>query len=103
MKTTHSHKKSYAYVRRKDFKFKVGDLVYLKISSMKGVRRFGKKRKLSPRYVGPYRILSHAWKVAYEFELRLDLSSNHPVFHVSLLKKCIDNSAIVVPLESTNI
>ncbi|KAF3655942.1 hypothetical protein FXO38_14448 [Capsicum annuum] len=68
-----------------------------------GGERFGKKRKLSPRYVGPYRILSHVRKVAYELELPTDLSSVHPVFHVSLLKKCMDNLAVIVPLESIDI
>ncbi|KAF3659672.1 putative membrane-bound transcription factor site-2 protease-like [Capsicum annuum] len=66
---------------------------------MKGVNRFGKKGKLSPWYVGPYRILSHFRKVAYELELSLDLASIHPVFHVSLLKKCIGDPEVVVPIE----
>ncbi|KAF3679775.1 Inorganic pyrophosphatase 3 [Capsicum annuum] len=70
---------------------------------MKGVKRFDKKGKLSPRYVGPFRILSLFGKVAYELELLSDLALVHPVFHVSLLKKCIGDPAVVVPLESANI
>ena len=65
LKTAQSRQKSYADVRRRDLEFEVGDLVYLKISPMRGVKRFGKKGKLSPRYVGPYKILSHVGKVAF--------------------------------------
>ncbi|WMV09299.1 hypothetical protein MTR67_002684 [Solanum verrucosum] len=67
---------------------------------MKGVMRFGKKGKLSPRYVGPYRILKRIGKMAYELELPADLATVHPVFHISLLKKCVGDPASIVPLES---
>ncbi|WMV29850.1 hypothetical protein MTR67_023235 [Solanum verrucosum] len=67
---------------------------------MKGVMRFGKKGKLSPRYVGPYQILKTIGKVAYELELPADLAAVHPVFHISLLKKCVGDPASIVPLES---
>ncbi|KAF3685124.1 putative zinc finger protein VAR3, chloroplastic-like [Capsicum annuum] len=65
---------------------------------MKGLKRLDKKGKLSPRYVNSFRILSHFRKVAYELELPSDLS-----FHISLLKKCISDPAVVVPLESVDI
>ncbi|KAF3667545.1 hypothetical protein FXO37_09980 [Capsicum annuum] len=94
LKTVQSRQKSYADLHRKNLEFEIGDFMYLKISPMKGVKRFGKKRKLSPRYVSPYRILNRFGKVAYELELPSDLASVHPVFHVSLLKKCIDGSRI---------
>ncbi|WMV44463.1 hypothetical protein MTR67_037848 [Solanum verrucosum] len=67
---------------------------------MKGVMRFGKKGKLNPKYVGPYRILKRIGKVAYELELPADLAAVHPVFHISLLKKCVGDPASIVPLES---
>ncbi|WMV58067.1 hypothetical protein MTR67_051452 [Solanum verrucosum] len=70
---------------------------------MKGVMRFGKKRKLSPRYVGLYRILRRVGKVYYELELPNDLASMHPVFHVSLLKKCVGDLTSIVLLESLGI
>ena len=64
---------------------------------MKGVMRFGKKGKLSPRCVGPYKILN---KVSYELELPAELAVVHPVFHISLLKKCVGDPAFLVPIES---
>ncbi|WMV59393.1 hypothetical protein MTR67_052778 [Solanum verrucosum] len=67
---------------------------------MKGVMRFGKKGKLSPRYVGPYKILKRTGKVAYELELPAELAAVHPVFHILLLKKCVGDPTSIVPLES---
>ncbi|KAF3679337.1 CCHC-type integrase [Capsicum annuum] len=90
-------------VRRKDIEFEVNDYVYLKISPMKGVKRFGKKGKLSPRYAGPFKILCLFGKVAYELELPSELASVHPVFHVSQLKKCIGDPIVVVPIQSIDI
>ncbi|WMV41323.1 hypothetical protein MTR67_034708 [Solanum verrucosum] len=89
---TQNQQKSYADVRRRELKFNVDDCVYLKIPPMKGVMRIGKKGKLSPRYVGPYKILRHIGKVAFELELPNDLTLVHPVNHVSLLKKCVEYS-----------
>ena len=65
---------------------------------MKGVKSFGKKGKLSIRYVGPYRIMSYFGKMAYEFEFPADLTLVHPVFYSSLLKKCTGYPAVFVPL-----
>ena len=87
LKKAQSRQKSYSDVRRRDLEFEVNDWVYLKVSSMKGVVRFGKKGKLSPRYVGPYRIVKRVGSVAYELELPLEMSMVHPVFHVSILRK----------------
>ena len=58
---------------------------------MKGVVRFGKKGKLSPLFVGPYEIFKRIGKVAYELKIPSELTSVHPIFHVSMLKKCIDD------------
>ncbi|WMV42086.1 hypothetical protein MTR67_035471 [Solanum verrucosum] len=65
-----------------------------------GAMRFGKKVKLSPRYVGPYKILKRVGNVAYELEFPTELAAVYPVFHISLLKKCVGDQASLVPLES---
>ncbi|WMV50494.1 hypothetical protein MTR67_043879 [Solanum verrucosum] len=67
---------------------------------MKGVMIFGKEEKLSPRYVGPYKILKRVGNVAYELELPAELAVVHPVFHISLLKKCVGDTTLIVPLEN---
>ena len=67
---------------------------------MKGVMRFGKKVVLSSRYLGPYKILKRVGKVEYQLELQVELAAVHPVFHISLLLKCVGDPASVVPLES---
>ena len=90
-------------MHRKDLKFEIGDFTYLKISPMKGVKRFGKKGKLSPRYVGPFKILSWFGKVAYELELPSNLALVYPIFHVSLLKKCIGDPSVIVPTQSIDV
>jgi len=99
LRTAQSRQKSYADVRRRDLEFKVGDWVYLKVSPMKGVVRFGKKGKLSPRYVGPYEIIKRVGKVAYELKLPNEMNLVHPVFHVSMLRKCLGDPSAIVPLD----
>jgi hypothetical protein len=66
MTAAQSRQKSYADKRRRPLVFEVGDYVYLKVSPMKGVQRFGVKRKLAPRYIGPYRIIERRGEVAYK-------------------------------------
>ena len=78
--------------------FKVNDWVFRKVPPMKGVMIFGKKWKLSHRYVGPYKILKRVGKVAYELQLVVELAGVHPVFHISLLNKCVGDPASVLTL-----
>jgi hypothetical protein len=89
MKVAQDRQKSYADKRRKPIEFEVGDQVYLKVSPMKGVKCFGVKRKLAPRYVGPYQILEKKGEVAYKLQLPPEMGTIFPVFHVSQLKKCL--------------
>ena len=103
LKSAQSRQKSYSDNRRKDIEFEVNDWVYLKISPMKGVMRFGKKGKLSPRYIGPYKILRRMGKVAYELDLPNELAMVHPVFHVSMLRKFIGDENTIVPLQDVQI
>ncbi|WMV33044.1 hypothetical protein MTR67_026429 [Solanum verrucosum] len=70
---------------------------------MKGVMIFGKKGKLSPRYVGPYQILQCVGKVAYELDLTKELATVYPMFHVSMLKKCIGDLVRIIPLEGLGV
>ncbi|KAF3627278.1 hypothetical protein FXO38_28845 [Capsicum annuum] len=103
LKTAQSHQKSYADVRRRELEFEVGDWVFLKVSPMKGVMRLGKKGKLSPRYIGPYRIVKKIGGVAYELELPANLGFVHSVFHISMLKKCIGDHSLVLPVEEIKV
>ena len=100
LKTAQSRQKSYTDVRRKDLEFAVEDWVYLKVSSMKGVMRFWKKGKLSPRYISPYQIVRRIGNLAYELDLPSELEAIHPVFHISMLKKCSGDPSLVVPTKS---
>ncbi|GJR35273.1 hypothetical protein Tco_1210957 [Tanacetum coccineum] len=78
-------------------------LVMLKVSPWKGVVRFGKRGKLNPRYVGPFRVLAKVGKVAYRLELPQELSRVHHTFHVSNLKKCYADEPLVMPLEGIHV
>jgi hypothetical protein len=84
-----SRQKSYADKRHSPLEFKVGDHVYLRISPMKGVHRFGIKGKLAPRYIGPYPIIDKYGPISYQVELPAKLGGVHNVFHVSQLKICL--------------
>ena len=103
LETAQSRHKSYANIRRRGLEFSVGDWVFLKVSPMKGVMRFGKKGKLSPRYIGPYQIIKRLGQVAYELELPQELSMVHPVFHVSMLRKCIGDPSRITPIKDVQV
>ena len=96
LKIARDRQKRYADNRRRDLQFKRGDRVFLKISPWKGVLRFGKRGKLSPRYIGPYEILSKVGPVAYKLKLPPELSRIHDTFHVSMLRKYIPNPSHVL-------
>ena len=89
LKATQSRQKSYSDKRRRSLVFQVGDYVYLRVSPMKGIHRFGVKGKLAPRYVGPIQIIEQCGLVAYRLDLPTDLSAVHDVFHISQLRKCL--------------
>jgi hypothetical protein len=83
-----SRQKIYADKKCSDVSYEIGDRVYLRVSPLRGVKRFGIKGKLFPRFIGPFKVLSRKGEVAYEIELPEILSAVHNVFHVSQLKKC---------------
>ncbi|GJT37622.1 putative reverse transcriptase domain-containing protein [Tanacetum coccineum] len=95
--------KSYADLKCKPMEFQVGDRVMLKVSPWKGVMRFGKRGKLNPRYVGPFKVLEKVRSIAYKLELPQELSRVHNTFHVSNLKKCYSEEPLAVPLEGLHI
>nr|GEY89965.1 putative reverse transcriptase domain-containing protein [Tanacetum cinerariifolium] len=95
--------KSYADVRRKPFEFQVGDKVMLKVSTWKGVIRFGKRGKLNPRYIGPFKIIAKVGIVAYRLEFPEQLSRVHSTFHVSNLKKCLADEPLAIPLDEIQV
>jgi hypothetical protein len=84
-----SHQKSYTDKRRIPLEFEVGDHVYLRVSPMKGVRRFGIKGKLAPCYIGLYPIIDKWGPTSYQVELPAKLSGVHNVFYVSQLNRCL--------------
>jgi transposase-like protein len=87
--TVQSRQKSYTNKRRSPLEFEVGDHVYLWVSPMKGVRRFGIKGKLAPRYISPYPILDKYGPTSYQVELPVRLSGAQNVFHISQLRRCL--------------
>ncbi|GKD70331.1 putative reverse transcriptase domain-containing protein [Tanacetum coccineum] len=93
MKAAQDRQKSYADRKRKPMEYEVGDRVM----------RFGKRGKLNPRYVGPFRVLAKVGKVAYKLELPQELSRVHHTFHVSNLKKCYYDKPLVMPLEEIHV
>ncbi|GJR39348.1 putative reverse transcriptase domain-containing protein [Tanacetum coccineum] len=103
IQSTRDHQKSYTDVRRKPLEFQVGNKVMLKVSPWKEVIRFGKRGKLNPRYIGPFKVLSRVGPVAYRLELPHQLSKVHSTFHVSNLKKCLLDESLVILLDEIQI
>ncbi|KAK1604938.1 hypothetical protein QYE76_028611 [Lolium multiflorum] len=108
LKIAQSRQKSYAESKHREVTYEIGDRAYLRVSPLRGVKRFGFKGKLAPRFVGPFKILARKGEVAYELELPKSLSAVHNVFHVSQLKKCHPDMAEtplrdIVPLEEVQL
>ncbi|WVZ75872.1 hypothetical protein U9M48_023894, partial [Paspalum notatum var. saurae] len=103
LRVAQSRQKSYADVRCRDLTFKVDGFVYLKVSPMRGIRRFNMKGKLAPRYIGPFKIVERKGEVAYKLQLPSNLSGIHNVFHVSQLKKCLRVPEEQAPLEGLDV
>ena len=103
LKAAQDRQKSYADKRRRPIEFQVGDFVLLKVSPWKGLIRFRKRGKLSPRYIGPFKVIARVGEVAYRLELPEELSSIHPTFHVSYLRKCLADETSHVPYDEIEV
>ncbi|GKD12659.1 putative reverse transcriptase domain-containing protein [Tanacetum coccineum] len=103
IQATRDRQKSYTNLKRKPMEFQVWDGVMLKVSPWKGVVRFGKRGKLNPRYVGPFKVLEKVGSIDYKLELPKEFSRVHNTFHVSNLKKCYSDEPLVVPLEGLHV
>nr|GEZ56140.1 putative reverse transcriptase domain-containing protein [Tanacetum cinerariifolium] len=99
MQAARDRQKSYVDLKHKAMEFQVRDKVMLKVSPWKGVVHFGKRGKLNPRYIGPFKVLEKIGRVAYKLELLKELSRVHHTFHVSNLKKCHADEPLAVPLD----
>ena len=89
LKTAQSRQKSYYDGKHRQMDFEVGEYVYLKVTPLKGMKRFHVKGKLAPRFIGPFMILARRGNVAYQLELPENLCEVHNMFHISQLRKCI--------------
>ncbi|GKD75235.1 putative reverse transcriptase domain-containing protein, partial [Tanacetum coccineum] len=99
----HDRQKSYADLKRKPMEFQIRDKVMLKVSPWKGVVHFGKREKLNPIYVGPFKVLERIGSVTYKLELPEELSRVHNTFHESNLKKCYAEEPLAVPLDGLHV
>ncbi|XP_076918115.1 uncharacterized protein LOC143578410 [Bidens hawaiensis] len=103
LKAAQGRQKSYADKRRCPIEFDVGNLVMLKVSPWKGIIRFRKCGKLSPRYIGPFKIIERIGKVDYHLDLPQELQSIYNTFHVSYLRKCLTDESTYVPLNDIEV
>ncbi|WVZ49811.1 hypothetical protein U9M48_001137 [Paspalum notatum var. saurae] len=103
LRIAQSRQKSYADKRRRELTFEEGEFVYLKVSPLRGTKRFHTRGKLAPRYIGPFRITKRVGDLAYELELPEHLSGVHPVFHVSQLRKCLRLPVDQISLEAVDL
>ncbi|XP_074591716.1 uncharacterized protein LOC141847557 [Curcuma longa] len=96
MSEAQDHQKSYADRRRRPLEFSTEDHVFLRVSPMKGVKRFDLRGKLAPRYIGPFQILERIGAVAYCLALPPSLAGIHDVFHVSMLRRYVPDPAHIL-------
>jgi hypothetical protein len=101
LKAAKSRQETYANKRHQPLEFEVGNHVYLRVSPVKSVKRFGVKGKLTPRYIRPFPILEKCGTVSYKVDLPPSLTGVHNIFHVSHLKKCLKAPMDVVLPEVT--
>ncbi|XP_062085775.1 uncharacterized protein LOC133791883 [Humulus lupulus] len=100
MIASQDRQKSYADPKCKHIEFQVGNHVFLHVLLMKGIKRFGRKGKLSPQFVGPFEILERIGEVAYRLAMPLELAGVHNVFNVSMLRKYVSDLSHILRYEA---
>ena len=103
LKAASDRQKSYTDLKRRDIEYEVGDKVFLKVSSWRKILRFGKKGKLSPRFIGSYEILERISPVAYRLALPPELAKLHNVFHVSMLRRYCSDGSHILPVQDIQV
>ena len=99
LKAASDRQKLYADLKMKDIEYDVGGKVPLKVSSWRKIIQFGKKGKLSPRFIGSYEILERIGLMAYRLALPLELAKFHNVFHVSMLRRYYSDESHILPMQ----
>ena len=103
LEAANDKQRSYANLKRKYIEYEFGDKVFLKVSPWKKILRFGRKGKLSPRFIGPYEILERVGPVAYRLALPLELAKLHDVFHVSMLRGYRSDTSHILPVQDIQV
>ncbi len=103
LKAASDRQKSYGDLKRKNIEYEVSDKVFLKVSPLKKVLRFGKKGKLSPRFIGPCEIIECMGPVAYRLALPQELDKIHNIFHVSMLKRYRSDPSHVISAKEIDV
>ncbi|WVZ85114.1 hypothetical protein U9M48_032068 [Paspalum notatum var. saurae] len=103
LRIAQNRQKSYADKRRQELNFEAGEFVYLKVSPLRGTKRFHTREKLAPRYIGPYRIKKKIGDLAYDHDMPEHLSGLQPVFHVTQLRKCLRLPEEQISLEAVDL
>ncbi|GJT59052.1 putative reverse transcriptase domain-containing protein [Tanacetum coccineum] len=103
IQAAHDRQKSYTDLKRNPMEFQVRDRVILKVSPWKGEVHFGKRGKLNPGYLAPFKVLEKVGAISYKLELPQELSRVYNTFHVSNLKKCYADESLAVPLDGLHI
>ena len=103
LKAISDKQRSYANLKRKDIEFEVGDKVFLKVSPWKKIVRFGRKGKLSPRFISSYEIVERVGPVAYRLALPLELAKLHDVFHVFMLWRYRSDTSHILPVQDIQV
>ena len=103
MLAAQDRQKSYADKKRRPMTFEVRDSVLLKVSPWKGLIRFGKRGKVSPRFIGPFKVLQRIGNQAYKLELPEELNGIHNTFHVCYLRKFTREVPDIIPISELRI